>query len=147
MTLPERLLADGVRPAVVADCEKLIDDEVQKKKGVSGLAIKGGYKVVKRLDGGTFVAKAVNDLLPEFAVALEPFHAQHRAAGHGTFLAFATGREGELSDALLGVTDGKAEHAKNKVLKNIYYKLRPSAKRNLEASLPALARVIDVHAP
>ena len=145
MTLPEHLLHPEKKALVVKDCVTLIDHEVAKKSGISGLAIKGGYAVAKKLDGGQMVPKAVNDLLPDFSHALEPFHATFRASGVGTFETWTHGKEGDLAEALLAVTDGKARHAKNKVLKGIYERLRPSAKRNLEASIGALAAVMDKH--
>ncbi len=145
-TLPEHLLDEGKRALVVKDCVAVIDAEVAKKRGVSGLAIRGAYKVVKKLDGGRMIPKATNDLLPDFAKALEPFHKEYREGGRqGSFCGFASGREGEFADALLGVTDGKAEHAKNAVMRKIYFKLRPRAKRDLEGSIPAVTEVMDKH--
>ncbi len=146
MTLPESLLDPQRRPDVVRDCVALVDSEVERKSGISGFAIKQGYKVVKKLDHGHMVPKAVNDLLPDFAAALEPMHARFRADGRGTFASFMLGKEPEAADSLLAVTDGKAQHAKNAVLKGIYNQLRPTAKRNLEASVGALAGVIDRYA-
>lgn len=146
-TLPEYLLDDARRELVVKDCVGLIDGEVQKKKGVSGFAIRGAYKVVKRLDGGRMIPKATNDLLPDFAKALEPFHKAFRDGGRqGSFRSFAAGREGEFAEALLAVTDGKAEHAKNAVMRKLYFKLRPRAKRDLEGSIPGVTEVMDKHA-
>ena len=35
------------KPAIVADCCTLIDEEVSSKGGLSGLAVKAGYAAVK----------------------------------------------------------------------------------------------------
>jgi hypothetical protein len=147
MTLPDVLLSDDRRESVVADCVVLVDSEVKKRGGVSGFAIKGGYKVVKRLDGGKMVPKMVNDLLPEFASAFEPFHHEFRAGSATSFSAHTDGRHAELAESLLAITDGKAVHAKNSVLKKVYAKLRPSAKKNLQDSMPAITLLVDQHAP
>ena len=147
MTLPDVLLSDERRQAVVADCVTLIDSEVARRTGVTGLAIKGVYKMVKRLDGGRMVPKAVNDLLPEFAEAFEPFHADFRSSSSPSFAAFTAGREGELAEALLAITDEKAKHAKNKVMKKGYNKLRPTGKGQLEDAMPGVVKVVDQHAP
>jgi hypothetical protein len=147
MTLPEVLLSEDRRQAVVADCVKLIDAEVAKRKGVSGFAIKSGYKMAAKLDGGMMVPKAVNDLLPEFAEAFEPFHAEFREGSAQRFADWASGREDDLANALLGITDEKARHAKNAVLKKVYSKLRPMAQRNLAESIPAVNLLIDRHHP
>ena len=146
MTLPEVLLDESRRETVVTESIALIDSEVAAKRGVTGFAIKSGYKIVKKLDGGKMLPKAVNDLLPEFAAALEPFHAAYRAQAAGNFASFGTGKERELANALLAITDGKAEHAKNAVLKKVYYKLRPSAVTHLIQSMPPVTVMIDRHA-
>jgi hypothetical protein len=146
MTLAEQLLTNEQRPRVVADCVRLIESEVASKSGFSGLAIKGGFKVARRLDKGNLVPRAVNDLLPEFIEAMEPFYAEFVADGSGDFAAFCRGREDAMANALLAVTDGKARHARNQVLKGVYSKLRPSAVRNITAALPGLAKIVAKHA-
>jgi len=69
--LPEVLTSDSRKSAVIEDCLALIDAEVQDKGGLSGLAIKAGYKAVQGVKPG-FVRQVVIDLLPEFALALDP---------------------------------------------------------------------------
>ncbi len=148
MTLPEVLLDPDRKNNVVDDCVKLVDSEVAKKSGFVGGAIKLGYKTVRGLDGGKMVPKLVSDLLPEFAAAFEPFHAEFRAAtAPATFVAFASSRAPTLAEALLAITDGKAKHAKNAVLKKVYETLRPSAKRHIEEAMPGTCGVIDKYAP
>lgn len=143
MTLPEILLSDERRSEVVQDCVRLVDSEVSRRKGVSGFAIRNGYKMVKKLNGGAMIPGAVNDLLPEFATALEPFHEEYRSSASSSFSSFIRGREGELSNALLAITDEKAQYAQNRVLKGVYDKLRPTAKRNLDESMPAVTELVD----
>ena len=64
--LTEALTADSKKSAVVDDCIALIDAEVADKGGLTGLAIKAGYKTVQGIKPG-FVRQVVTDLLPEFA--------------------------------------------------------------------------------
>ena len=45
-TLTDMLLAPGNRPKVIADCTQLINEEVDSKGGLTGLAVKG-YALVK----------------------------------------------------------------------------------------------------
>ncbi len=148
MTLPEVLLSEERKKAVVQDCVALVDEEVAKKGGLMGMAVKTGYGVVRGLDNRQMVPKLVSDLLPEFASAFEPFHADFRAkSSPKTFADYSRGREGELAEALLGITDIKAKHAKNGVLKKVYAQLRPTARRHIEDAVPGVARVIDRHHP
>ena len=50
------------KAAIVADCCKLIDEEVDSKGGISGFAIKGGYKLVKGFKPG-FIPEVVESLV------------------------------------------------------------------------------------
>jgi hypothetical protein len=145
MTLPDQVLTDEKRPKVVADCQVLLERQVASKRGISGFAVKAGFKVVKKLNGGRLIPKAINDLLPEFTEAMEPFHARFRASDSPSFAAFVRGQEAALAAALLSVTDGKAVHAKNAVLKGVYNKLRPAAQRHIEVAVPELTALIDKH--
>lgn len=74
-TVAEALLAEGKRPAVVADCATLIDEEVASKSGLGGLAIKTAFATVKALKRG-IIPESVNALLDDFVVELEPFYAE-----------------------------------------------------------------------
>lgn len=141
-TLTESLTDPSKKTAVVDDCCKLIDEEVADKSGISGLAIKAGYAAVKGIKPG-FVRHVVEDLLPEFAKALEPIHGE--AAGKASS-AHLISNGARAADALLGITDAKAKHAKSGVVKGTYEKLRPTAKKHVEQAIPRLARLIEKHA-
>ena len=144
MSLKEALADPEKKPAIVADCLDLIDEEVKDKSGFSGMAIKAGYKAVKGIKPG-FVKNVVSDLLPEFAEALEPLNKEAVSAGTpiGAHLVANSGR---AADALLSVTDSKAEKSTNGLVKGTYKKLRPSAKKNVESALPRLGQLIETHA-
>ncbi|MEO6420550.1 MAG: hypothetical protein ABIP39_14130 [Polyangiaceae bacterium] len=142
-TLSEVLNGDK-KTVVVEDCLALIDAEVKDKSGISGLAIKAGYGAVKGVKPG-FIKQAVSDLLPEFAKALEPIHEEATAAKKPVADFFAS-NSGRVADALLAITDGKAAKSKSGVVKGTYEKLRGSAKKNVEAAVPRLGRMIEKHA-
>lgn len=143
--LQEILNADGKKSQVVDDCVTLIDEEVKDKGGISGLALKAGYGAVKGIKPG-FVRNVVNDLLPEFAQALDPFYqeaVEKKKAPSEYFVANSS----RVADALLSITDGKAKNAKSGVVRSTYDKLRSTAKKNVEAALPRLGRLVEKHAP
>ncbi|MGH3440353.1 MAG: DUF6918 family protein [Sciscionella sp.] len=140
-TLQEILLTNDNRQLVVTDCEKLIDDEVAGKSGVSGLAVKGGFGVVKKIKPG-MIHDAVDSLLDDFVARLQPFYAEHLAAGGGSLPAHLTGRSGEVADALLGITDERAERSQRPTIKKAYEKLRPKGKENVEEALPRLGELL-----
>jgi hypothetical protein len=144
-SLIDALTAESKKSAVVDDCLSLIDAEVGDKGGLTGLAIKAGYKTVQGIKPG-FVRQVVTDLLPEFATALEPIYQEAKASGRRTTEHF-TSNSGRVADALLTITDEKARRAKSAMVKGTYEKLRGSAKKNVEAAVPRLAAMIEKHAP
>lgn len=143
-SLTEALTQESKKSAVVDDCCKLIDEEVADKGGISGLAIKAGYGAVKGIKPG-FVRQVVSDLLPEFAKALDPIHAEAVSQGKPVVAHFEA-NAGRVADGLLAITDGKAKNAKSGVVKGTYEKLRPTAKKHVEAAVPRLGRLVEKHA-
>jgi hypothetical protein len=139
-TLVDALTAEAKKKDVVKDCCDLIDAEVKEKGGISGLAIKAGYGTVKGIKPG-FVERAVEDLLPEFARVLDPIYADAKSQNKEVSTFFSSNTE-RVADALLSITDAKAQRAKSGVAKSAYDKLRGSAKKNVEQAVPRLGKLI-----
>lgn len=139
-TLSEVMLVPGNRPKVIADCVRLIEEEVDSKGGLSGLAIKGAFMVVKAVKPG-FISESVDHMLDDFVSRLEPFHAeaQQKSEPIGPYL---NSRAASVADALLAISDERAQRAKNQTVKKAYEKLRPTGKKNVEAAVPRLGRLI-----
>ena len=144
-TLTEALTGDSKRSAVVEDCLALIDAEVSDKGGLTGLAIKAGYRTVQGIKPG-FVRQVVTDLLPDFSRVLEPLYDEAKANGRSVHEYFGSNTQ-RVADALLSITDEKAKRSKSGLVKGTYEKLRGSAKKNVEAAVPRLAAMIEKHAP
>ncbi|WP_116042918.1 DUF6918 family protein [Amycolatopsis palatopharyngis] len=144
-TLKEILLDSSRRPAVVTDLQTLVDEEVSEKGGVSGAVVKTGHAAVKKIKPG-IIGSAVDSLLDDFTAALEPFYADFKASGGNDFGAYLSGRSSEAADALLNVTDSRAEQSSRDSIKKVYSKLRPQGKKNVEEALPRLGNLIDKHA-
>ena len=144
-SLSEFLTDSSKKDQVVDDCCALIDAEVKDKGGISGLAIKAGYGAIKGIKPG-FVKTVVTDLLPEFANALDPVwqDAKKDSKPVAPFFAANTAR---VADALLAITDAKAQKSKSGVVKGTYEKLRKSAKSNVEAAVPRLGEMVQKYAP
>jgi len=144
-TLTDALTSESTKGAVVDDCVALLDAEVADRGGLTGLAIKAGYRTVQGIKPG-FVRQVIQDLLPEFAQALDPLYQEAKTKGQSVrdfFPAHAT----QVADALLGITDEKARRAKSGMVKGTYEKLRGTAKKNVEAAVPRLSAMIEKHAP
>jgi len=136
----------GSRNRVLADCLVVIDEEVRSKSGVSGLAIKGAFKVIKKVKPG-IIREAMDALLDPFMGRLEPFWDGHLKAGKdpATFAQTLPAQAAEVSEALLGITDDRAKNAKNKTIKSTYNKLRPKAQEHVQAAIPRVSKMIDRH--
>ncbi|OLT40711.1 hypothetical protein BJF85_05475 [Saccharomonospora sp. CUA-673] len=143
-TLKEALLDSTKRPDVVTDLTELIDAEVGDKSGVSGTVIKTGYGAVKKIKPG-IIGSAVDSLLDDFVAALEPIFADFKANGGGDFGAYLPSRGDEAADALLSVTDSRAEKSSRDSIKKVYEKLRPKGKENVVEALPRLGALIQKH--
>ena len=142
-SLTETLSIDSKKTPVVDDSCTLIDSEVSDKSGLSGLAIKAGYGAVKNIKPG-FIRNVVSDLLPEFSAALDPIFQEAKTKGVPVTSHFNS-NSSRVADALLAITDGKAARSKSGVVKGTYEKLRGMAKKNVEAAVPRLGKVIEKH--
>jgi hypothetical protein len=143
MGLSETLLDASKKSQVVADCCKLVDEEVASKSGLSGLAVKAGYAAVKGVKPG-FISHVVEKLLPEFAGKLDPHWAE--AVKTGDPAGYLVSNRSKVADALLGVTDEKAKSSTSSVVRGTYEKLRGSAKKNVEDAIPRVGKLIEKHA-
>lgn len=143
----ETLTAPGKRRVVAVDVARAIDEEVDSKSGLGGLALKGAYKVA-RASSRDFVPDTVERLLPEFAAKLEPIVDEHRRSSPGVPLeVYFTSRAGDVADALLSLTDEKARRTSAAAIRSTYEKMRPAARRHVEEAAPRIGGLLARHLP
>jgi hypothetical protein len=142
-SLREQLGTDK-RAQVIQDACRVLDQEVSDKGGITGIAIKGAYKLLQGIKPG-FVPEVVDALLDDFLDALDPIYqdaiAKKLSPGAGV-----KSEPSRAADALLSVTDRRALEAKRQVVRSAYDKLRGMAKKQVEAACPRLAGLLDRHA-
>ena len=143
-SLREKLKDPERRKSIVDDACQVLDQEVADKSGITGLAVKGAYKVVKGVKPG-FIRETVDHLLDDFVAALEPIYEESVEKGEPAARYLESNRS-RMADALLAITDGRAVRAKNQSVKKLYEKLRPTAKKHVEAAAPRLGRLVERHA-
>ncbi|MEM6993691.1 MAG: hypothetical protein AAF721_24470 [Myxococcota bacterium] len=146
-TLVEKITAPDAKPKVIEACVQLIDSEVASKRGLSGAAVKAGYKVIKALKP-SIIGDAVTNLVPDFATALQPMYEASGAADGGAgagdkFADHLTKNPDQAADLMLSVTDAKAGRANNKTIKKTYDRLRGSAKKHVVDAVPGLAKTLS----
>ena len=142
-SLKEKVSTPEMRDAVVTDACEVLEKEVADKSGLSGVAIKAAFKVVKGVKPG-FVRQAVTDLLDSFLDALDPLYQEALSQGEkpGDHLKNNAKR---MASALLAITDAKAGRAGNAAVKKTYDKLRPTAEKHVEAAAPRIGDLLNRH--
>ncbi len=143
-TLKEKALSDGRRAALVNDAVEVLNAEVRAKTGLTGMAVGAAFKVLEGIKPG-FVRQAVDDLLDSFLDALDPLYQESVTQGvkPGAHL---LANQDRAAEALLAVTDARAERASSQTLKKTYERLRPSAKKHVLTAVPRLAELLDRYA-
>ena len=77
-SLSEQLGSGDKRQKVIDDAQHVLDQEVADKSGLTGMAIKGAYKVVQGVRPG-FTRHVIDAILDDFLVALDPLYQQAAA--------------------------------------------------------------------
>ena len=140
MTLVEALQDEATRRKVAKDGAVIVNEEVAAKRGLRAAALKAGFKTVRAIKPG-IIEESMFILLPHFAPAIDPWWDKAVASGdsHGFFRSNA----GKIADSLLGVTDARAQRAKNRVMIKVYKGLRPQALKYTTESVPRLPELIE----
>jgi hypothetical protein len=144
-SLQETLLAPDTKPKVVDDCCALIDQEVSDKSGISGTAVKLAYKTVSTFATG-HIRHMVESLLPKLLEQLQPFWDDFNASGGSEFGDYLAKHGEEVSEALLSVTDARAEASRRPTMTRAYRTVRGGASKNIEAALPRVGDLVVKYA-
>jgi len=144
-TLQDILLAPDTRPRVIADCQKLIEQEVSAMSGVSGAAVKAAYKTANAIAPGYLTSK-VEQVVPDLVTQLEPFWADFSASGAGGFGDYLVKRGDEASEALLSVTDARAAASGRPTIVKAYRAVRGGAAKHVTAALPGVGSLVQTYA-
>jgi uncharacterized protein DUF6918 len=142
--LKERLGQGETRKTVVRDACDVLDQEVADKGGLSGIAIKGAYSIVKGIKPG-FIGEAVDALLDDFLDALDPIvqEAEQKGQSPGKYLAANSER---VAEKLLAITDQRVQGSSRAAIRKTYEKLRPTAIKHVAAAAPRVGQLLDKHA-
>ena len=142
MTTLQDVLSDkSKRRDLIADCVVVIDEEVKSKGGLSGVAIKGAYRLVKGVKP-SFIQDSVDSLIDDFAKKLQPF-AEEAAEKGVSVSTFFKENSPRIADDLLGITDARAQRSSHKSVRKTYEKLRPKAKQHVAAACPRIGNLVE----
>jgi hypothetical protein len=144
-TLQDILLTPENKPHVMDDCMTLIDQEVKSKSGISGTAVKLAYKTANAFASG-YLHGMVELLAPDMIIKLEPYWADFSVSGAGDFGDYLVKHGEEVSEALLSVTDARAETSTRPTILKAYKTVRGGASKHVTAALPALGALVQKYA-
>ena len=142
--LSEAIKDPSKRKAIVDDGVRVIDEEVASKRGFSGMAVKAAFKTVKAVKPG-MIGMALDMLMPQFAEQVDPFYDKWKSAGSGTLEQYFKANDAAIANALLSITDRRAQRAEQRTLKKAYEKLRPQGLEHTKAAMPRLAGLVSRH--
>ena len=120
----------------------MVSDEVNEKRGFTGLAVKAAFKAVKAFKPN-IIESVMEALLDEFATQLEPFYSDYLKSGEPDLKSYLCQRDEEIADALLKITDSRAERSKLKTLVKAYEKLRPQGRKHVAEAVPSIANLLQ----
>ena len=143
-SLVEVVKDSAKRARVLDDCERLIESEVEDKGGLTGLAVKAAYKSVRSLRPD-MIRASMDALLDDFSMQVDPFWADCQARAEVP-RAYFVRRQNDVANALLHITDQRAERSQHKVLVKAYGGLRPKAVEHIGAAMPRFADLMQRHA-
>ena len=132
------------RSAIVEDAAQLLDAEVGDKRGFSGKAVKLAFRAVKGVSPG-MIPMSIDALLDDFCSQIQPFWEQSQHSDASTRDYFRSNSD-SIANALLQITDQRAERSTQRVLKSAYSKLRGQAVKHITESMPRLADLVERHA-
>ena len=144
-TLQDMLLTPAVQPRVVADTRALVDRELAGKSGLSATGIKVAYKGITAFAPGYYHG-IIETLLPGWVDQLQPFWEDFNANGGSEFGDYLAKRPGEVSEALLAVTDAKGRESSRPTIVRMYNTVRGGATKHIEAALPNLGAMVQRYA-
>ena len=132
------------RRAIVDDASAMLDQEVGDKSGLSGKAVKLAFRAVKGVSPG-MIPMSIDALLDDFCIAMQPIWEECQASGQSARPYFQS-RANDIANALLAITDDRAERSTQRILKSTYSKLRGQAVKHISEAMPRLADLVEKHA-
>jgi len=144
-TLQQILLTPETQPKVNDECYNLIQQEISGKSGISGTTVKLAYKTVTTFAPG-HIHYMVETLVPQMVEKLEPYWADFSTSGGSEFGDYLAKRGGEVSEALLSVTDARAAASSRPTIIKAYRSVRGGAVKHVEAALPRVGDLVQKYA-
>jgi hypothetical protein len=143
MAIQEKLTDPIQRKEIVRDAEQVLRAEVADKGGLSGVAIKATFRMVGGLKPG-LIPMTIDALLDDFARQVDPFYKEWVGNSEGrSCRQHFISRGAAVADALLSITDDRAQHSDHRALVKAYKKLRPKGHQHVMAAMPRVGTLVE----
>jgi hypothetical protein len=144
-SLPDILLIENAQQRVARDCQELVEQELDAKSGLSATALKVAYRAVTTSAPG-YYQSTVENMVPDLLEKLQPFWMDFHAEGGGQFGDYLVKRGGEVSEAVLTVTDGMTHGSDQPSVVKAYNAVRGDAGKHIESALPGVGALVEKYA-
>ncbi|MBN1962036.1 MAG: hypothetical protein JW841_13910 [Deltaproteobacteria bacterium] len=141
--LKDKLCTNEKRNVVIMDCVTLIEKIIASQKGLSGIATKSVYKLIKSTKPNS-VYHSVDHMLEEFVDHLDPFYAS-ATKNHADIVEYFTNHREAIAESLIEIADNHAQSIKNRILHQGYTRMRSNAQKHVEEAVPDIAALIKRH--
>jgi len=134
----------GKRPAIIWDCQQMINAEVSEKRGLTGVAVKAAFKAIRKFKPD-ILPSALDDLIDDFSIQVDPFWQECQAAGADPRQFFSQ-RKVDIANALLAITDDRAAVSRHRTLIKAYNSMRGTAVNHIGSAMPRFSDIVARHA-
>lgn len=143
MKLSEQITDQQIRLNIAQDCVKLMEDQVEAKTGITGIAFKTLYKGIKSISPD-YAQRAIFGLIPSVSEAVNPLWDEGKEKGNP--VSYLQNNQALTANTILSVTDKRIQNATNKIVKISYEKIRQSLQDEIEQAVPRLAEILGKYA-
>lgn len=143
-SLVEAAKDQNKRKLIIDDCEQMLDLEVADKRGLSGMTVKAGFAAVKKMKPG-MIRHTLDDLLDELSANVDPLW-QECQSKNADPVQFFVAQKVAVANAMLAITDKRAQESQHRTIKVTYEQLRPKAVEYIGDAMPRFANILRKHA-
>lgn len=143
-SLSHILLSAPDREGLVNDLARTLENHIAKMGGLKGMAAKAGYNTLKA--GKPNIATGImRRYLPDFATALDPYHAAFQQSRTGDFGQYLAANAEEAAAAVLEKIDARLKNLPPSPTLKMFQQFRGLSEKELAAVLPKIGQVMAAH--
>ena len=143
-SLSDILLGNANLDALHRELGQLLEQQVKSKSGLSGMAMKAAFAAL-RARKPDIAERAAKSLLPDFAKALDPIHAEFKRSKASDFGSYLQQHGAPAAQRMTEIIDARISSSPNKAAKAFYQRFKGSLQTETEQLMPALGALLTRH--